>query len=245
MNSFLLALQFLTIIRVPEKVDYRPDQFSSSLRWFFLVGLLIGSLQWFFAWAGLRYHCPVNLLAPLILIVGLVLTGGLHLDGMADTADGIGAGIDRDTTLRIMKDDRIGVYGIAAIFLTLYVKIIAISYVLRTGELGLILLSPMLCRALLSVACTLLPYARSEGTGKAFAEGSFFKHAFPSLFISAVILFCLFRLPGLYVFGLVCFVALLFCLYCYGKIKGFTGDTLGAQCEITEITVLLAGAMLV
>jgi adenosylcobinamide-GDP ribazoletransferase len=244
MNSFLLALQFLTIFPIPGKVDYRPKEFSSSLRWFFLVGLLIGFLQWFFAWAGLRYHCPVDLLAPMILIVGLISTGGLHLDGMADTADGFGAGTDRDSILRIMKDHRIGVYGIAAIVLILYVKIIAISYVLKAGQLGLILLAPMLCRALLSVTCTLLPYARSEGTGKAFAEGNFFKHAFPSLLISVAILFSLFRLVGLFVFGFVCLAALLVCLYCYGKIKGFTGDTLGAQCETTEIAALLAGTML-
>jgi adenosylcobinamide-GDP ribazoletransferase len=244
MNSFLLALQFLTIFRIPRKVDYRPTEFSSSLRWFFLVGLLIGFFQWFSAWAGLRYQCPVDLLAPLILIVGLISTGGLHLDGIADTADGFGAGTDFDSVLRIMKDDRIGVYGIAAIFITLYVKIIAISYVLKAGQLGLILFAPMFCRALLAVSCTLLPYARSEGTGKAFAEGNFFKHAFPSLLISVIILFFLFKVPGLYVFGVVCLVALLFCFYCYGKIKGFTGDTLGAQCEATEVAALLAGAML-
>jgi adenosylcobinamide-GDP ribazoletransferase len=244
MNSLFLALQFLTIFPIPSKIDYAAGEFSSSLRWFFLIGLLIGSVQWLFAWAGLRYHCPVDLLAPMILIVGLITTGGLHLDGMADTADGFGAGTDRESILRIMKDDRIGVYGIAAIFITLYVKIIAISYVLKAGHLGLLLLSPMLCRALLSVTCTLLPYARSEGTGKAFAEGAFFKHAFPSLLISVIILFSLFRVPGMYVFGIVFLVALLFCFYCYGKIKGFTGDTLGAQCEITEITALLTGVML-
>ena len=244
MNSLLLALQFLTIFRMPGKVDYRPEQFSAGLRWFFLAGLLIGSLQWFFAWIGLRYSCPVDLLAPLILIVGLISTGGLHMDGMADTADGFGAGNDRDSVLRIMKDDRIGVYGIAAICLTLYLKIIAISYVLKAGQLLVVLLAPMLCRALFAVTCTLLPYARSEGTGKAFAEGSFFKHAFPSLLISAGILFALFKLAGLYVFGIVSLVAFLFCSYCYGRIKGFTGDILGAQCEISEITALLAGTML-
>jgi adenosylcobinamide-GDP ribazoletransferase len=244
MNSLFLALQFLTIFPVPREVDYQSKEFSPSLRWFFLVGLLIGFLQWLFAWAGLRYQCPIDLLAPMILIVGLISTGGLHLDGMADTADGFGAGTDRNSVLRIMKDDRIGVYGIAAIVLTLYIKIIAISYVLKGGHLGMILVSPMLCRALLSVTCTLLPYARSEGTGKAFAEGIFFKHAFPSLLISVIILFFLLRLPGLYLFGVVSLIALLFCVYCYEKIKGFTGDILGAQCETTEITALLAGAML-
>ncbi|MCI0411274.1 adenosylcobinamide-GDP ribazoletransferase [bacterium] len=244
MNSFLLALQFLTVIRIPRMVDYRPEDFSSSLRWFFLIGLLIGSIQWILSWAGLKYHFPVDLLAPLVLVAGLILTGGLHLDGMADSADGFGAGTDRESVLRIMKDDRIGVYGIAAIVLTLYVKIIAISYVLKAGQVCVILLSPMLCRALLSVTCTLLPYARSEGTGKAFAEGNFFKHAFPSLFLCVAIQFSFFRFPGLYVFGIVCLVGLLFWGYCYGRIRGFTGDTLGAQCEVTEIAALLSGSML-
>ena len=242
MKSFWLALQFLTLFRGPKNLQYTAQDFSGSLRWFFLIGLLIGSIQWIFSVMALKYHCPVPLAAIFVLMIGILCTGGLHIDGVADTADGFGAGTDRESVLRIMKDDRIGVYGITAIFLNLFLKIIALFYVLNSKNLIVIMISPMLSRAFLTATCTILPYARKEGTGKAFSEGSFIKHAFPSLLLSGAICCYLLRIPGLLIFAFVAGVSLFFSLYCYFKIKGFTGDTLGAQNEIAEITALLAGA---
>src|SRR5438046_2470937 len=117
-RRFSLALQFLTIFRIQANLSYRPEDFSSSLRWFFLIGLLIGGLQWTLAWAALKFHWPIDLSALLIVILGIIVTGGLHLDGLADTVDGFGAGRNRESVLRIMKDERTGVFGIAAIVLS-------------------------------------------------------------------------------------------------------------------------------
>ncbi|MCI0605572.1 adenosylcobinamide-GDP ribazoletransferase [bacterium] len=244
MRSFLLALQFLTVFRIHRNLNFRPQDFSSSLRWFFVTGLLLGLLQWLLACALLRVHCPLDLLAVLLVITGLVSTGGLHLDGVADTADGFGAGTDRESVLGMMKDKRTGVYGIAAISLSLLMKFLAFSHVLNAGSLIMLAMSPMLSRALIAATCTTLPYARQEGTGKAFSEGSFVKHAVPSLFLCVIILFYFLGRSGVYLFGIVCAVALLFGMYCYLKIRGFTGDTLGAQNEIAEITALFSGGLM-
>jgi adenosylcobinamide-GDP ribazoletransferase len=244
MKSFLLALQFLTIVRIQKNADYLSGHFLSSLRWFFLIGLLIGAVQWIFCWIALKFYFPFDVLAPLLVIIGIVTSGGLHLDGVADTADGFGAGNDRESVLRIMKDDRTGVFGIAAIFLTLYLKILAFTHAAKWESLDVVLIAPMLSRGLVAVTCTIFPYARAVGTGKAFAGGSFFKHALlPLLFCGMTAAYFL-KAKGLYLFGIAIFITFLFDFYCYGRIRGFTGDTLGAQIEFCEIITLFAGGLL-
>ncbi len=244
MRSFWHALQFLTIFRIPGNPELRPQDFLSSLRWFFVVGLLIGLLQWILCAIALKYHFPIDVLALLLVIVGIIITGGLHLDGVADSADGFGAGHDRESVLRIMKDDRTGVYGIAAIVLILYAKMLAFSHALHWETLPVVLVTPMLSRSVVSATCTVLPYARNEGTGKAFAGGSFLRHALVPVLLAAIISAYFLGLHGLTLFGIAVLVSFLFCLYCYWRIKGFTGDTLGAQNELVEVVTLFAGGML-
>jgi adenosylcobinamide-GDP ribazoletransferase len=244
MKSFWLALQFLTVIRGRSSIHYSQGHFSNSLLWFFVIGLFIGSMQWILGVVLLKYFVPVHLAALLVLIFGILISGGLHLDGVADTADGFGAGMDRDSVLRIMKDDRIGVYGITAIFLNLSAKGIATLGVLNSGHLDALWISPMLSRALLPVTCCILQYARQEGTAKAFSSGNFWRHALPSLVISGVLCGYFSHSRGLLIFAITAGVAFLFSLYCFLRIRGFTGDTLGAQNELAEITALFAGGLL-
>ena len=244
MRSFWLALQFLTVIRGRSHVEQTKEDFSNSLRWFFAIGLFIGSVQWILGLVLTKYSVPIHLAALLILIFGILITGGLHLDGVADTADGFGAGIDRDSALRIMKDDRIGVFAITAICLSLSAKGIALWGILNSGKLDALWLSPLLSRALLPVTCCILRYARNEGTAKAFSSGNFWSHALPSLLISAILCWYFSQTRGLLIFAITAGVALLFSSYCFLRIKGFTGDTLGAQNEVTEITALFAGGLL-
>ena len=136
MRSILLAFQFLTIFRISKRIEFQPQDFLSSLRWFFVIGLFIGVVQWGFSNLLLKFHFPSDVSALLIVIAGVILTGGLHLDGLADVADGFGAGHDRDSVLRIMKDERTGVYGIAAIVLGLIAKILAFVYVFNWESLS-------------------------------------------------------------------------------------------------------------
>ena len=178
MKSLLLAFQFLTTFPIATRSDLQPSDYSGSLRWFFVVGFFIGVLQWLFALIGHVLNLPVDLLAVLIVLVGIIATGGLHLDGVADATDGFGGGYDRESILRIMKDDRLGVFGVAAIMITLYLKIIATRLILISSHNEFLILAPVVSRMCIACTCTLLPYAREEGTGKNFAEGNFIKHCF-------------------------------------------------------------------
>jgi adenosylcobinamide-GDP ribazoletransferase len=242
MRTISLAIQFLTTIRLPWRFEYSPEDFPRSLRWFFLPGLLIGGVQWLIVFGWSNFAVPSELCAVIVVIAGLILTGGLHLDGTGDTADGFGAGHDRESTLRIMRDPRLGAYGTAAIVLALYLKILALGSVMVAGTWNLIWIAPTLSRSLLACACTLLPYAREEGKGKEFSRGNFWNHALPSLFVSAAIGFSVlgirFWIPLVVTFS----ASALFCLYSYARIRGFTGDTLGFQNELTEILLLFTFA---
>ncbi|MCI0616198.1 adenosylcobinamide-GDP ribazoletransferase [bacterium] len=244
MRSFWLALQFLTIFRIRKTIEFSPQDLLSSLRWFFIIGLFLGFLQWIICWLALKFHFPVDVSALFLVIVGTVITGGLHLDGVADFADGFGAGRDADSVLRIMKDDRTGVYGIAAIVLALFSRMQAFMHTLNWETFTVVLIAPILSRSVIAGTCTILPYARKDGTAKAFAGGSFFKYALIPIILSGIISIFIIGIRGFYLFGISIFLSILFCLYCYWRIKGFTGDTLGAQNELVEIVTLLAGGML-
>lgn len=115
------------------------------------------------------------------MIAGIVATGGLHLDGVADTVDGFGAGMNRESILRIMKDERLGVYGVSAIVLILYLKILATKTVLQMNHTSILILAPAISRMAIACSCAPLPYARQEGTGKIFAHARFIRHCLPSL----------------------------------------------------------------
>jgi adenosylcobinamide-GDP ribazoletransferase len=237
-KAFYLAFQFLTVISL-RKIAFSNGDFTRSLFWFFAPGLFIGAIQSSIAFILIRFHIPVELAAVSIVIAGALLTGGLHLDGTADAADGFGAGYDRESILRIMKDDRLGVYGVTAIVISLYVKIFASRLVLQNQELTSFIVSPMISRSLIACTCSLLPYARDAGTGKAFSNSNFFVHSLPSLLISVALTLWIAGPSAWLPLTLTLVVSIFFCLYCYSKIHGYTGDTLGFQNELSEIVFLL------
>ena len=182
MRALPLAFQFLTILPLPRETEYRPQDFAHSLRWFFLVGLFVGSLQFFTALLLNRLHVPYAWSSMIVVALGIVISGGLHIDGVADVADGFGAGSSRDSILRIMSDQRLGVFAVSAIFLLLYTKIQVTREVIAEDRLQALLIAPVIARSLLAAICTLVPYAKEQGKGKLFAAGSFFvTRPFPCL----------------------------------------------------------------
>ena len=244
MKSFILALQFLTTIRLSKDLPFIEGDFSASLRWFPLIGFLIGLLQWSLAGMFFAVRMPAELNALILVMAGLLITGGLHLDGVADSLDGFGAGRDRESILRIMKDTRLGVFGTAGIVLVLLAKIFAFKYVIFSNALYAIWFAPILSRTMLVVACVLLPYAREDGTGKAFASGSKLLHLLPAIVVCVVLVCLISGVRGLWIAGIASGIGLVFVFYCYRKISGFTGDTLGLLNELVEISALFSAAAL-
>ncbi len=240
MRAFLAAIAFMTQIPVPGQEHISEKNLVRAVAFFPLVGLIIGIILLFSGWAlpFLFPVPPVN--AALLLTLWVALTGAMHLDGLSDTFDGIGGGIDRQRRLRIMKDSGTGTFGMAAVFLLLLLK-----YSLLLGMEGQLLaagllLAPLLSRwSLVLLTCT-TPYAReNEGLGRPFIEKAGKKElavatataAAAGLLYSWFIF--LFLLPAVV---LATVGARLFFLR---KLGGITGDCLGAVNELMELLVLL------
>jgi adenosylcobinamide-GDP ribazoletransferase len=237
MKSFFAALGFLTILPLPAGWCGDERSLSRSVAWFPLVGLLLGAL-WASAGLVLQRCFPASVCAALLLVLLPLLSGGLHLDGLADTADGFFSSRKRERTLEIMRDSRSGPMGVAAIAFVLIAQYAALASLPPKLLFGALLLAPVAGRCAIIVAMTALPYARPEGLVSIFAPRSKGYIVWASAFLLATAWLTL-RLTGVAAALAALLITFLFCRICKQKIDGFTGDTLGAICPRAETTVLL------
>ncbi len=242
-EPFLIALQFLT--RLPVPITAIPDEKSAaqSLSYYPLVGLIIGAILAGFAWA--LKDISELLTAGLLLTIWILLTGGLHIDGLADSADAWVGGLgDREKTLAIMKDPYCGPAGVLSIVLLLILKLTALYTILDSSFLIPIILAPLLGRAIILPLFMTTPYVRTNGLGAAISAH------LPRKIITIVFSFTLLGtvvlagLNGLW-FILITMLGLV-CLRFFGiqRIGGMTGDVAGALVEITEASVLILAALI-
>lgn len=241
MKAFLLALQFLTCLPVSLKAAPGPADWGRSALAYPLVGLLIGLLL-----AGLQHlvgHADPLLLAALLTAIWALITGGLHLDGLADSADAwVGGHGDRERTLAIMKDPRSGPAAVSTVMLTLLLKFVALAALVKAGVWPALLLAPVLGRSALVALLLSTPYVRPGGMGSAMSA---------HLPRSAAVLVLLLAAAGALVAGKIGALALAVAVAAWlglrwmmvRRLGGMTGDTLGAAVELTEIAVLIALAL--
>lgn len=222
MKGFLTALTFLTILKFEVK-DSKPEEAGD---WFPVVGVLLG--------LPLILLTKIPHIGALVSLVYLiVITGGLHIDGLSDTADGLFSHRSRERKLEIMKDSHIGVMGMITVLMVILSKNESLKLITATT----IFLIPSYGRLMALLIMKKLPYARGEGTGGYFKEQK--KSIYSNFIIFLPIFLSIFS--GFYNFiliNLVFFILYIFILEFYKKIiGGWTGDMLGASIEITE-TVL-------
>jgi len=237
MKSLAAAVSFLTRIPVGRFVSCGAADVARSSGWFPLVGLAIGAMGAGAAFL-LRGHLPLPVVAVILLALDALLTGALHFDGLADTADGFGGGKDREDVLRIMRDHAIGSYGAMALALLALFKAAAYSALLAGDRwLAAITLAPAVGRWSILLLTAALPYARPtasvvRGIGKI------------SLVWGTLILAAAVAAPRLWCAAAAAIAAIavsaLFGFYCRRKIGGITGDTLGANVELCECAALVA-----
>jgi len=244
-KAALAALQFLTILPLPRSVDLGERAIGRGIWFFPVVGLLIGA-----AVAGLDYGVSrllPSLPASVIAVTALLfVSGGLHIDGLADTADGFCSSRPKERILEIMRDSRSGPMAVAAVVCVLSLKMAALHSVPAQPELqraSTILLTALAGRCALVFQLNLLPYARTEGgLGTAFVKAkSRLQPVWALAVLAAACWFLLGRVGAAIVVGALV-VSALFALHCHRKIGGFTGDTLGAACELTELVPALVVA---
>lgn len=235
---FLLAIQFLTRLPVPASDLYSPERLNATPRYYPLVGGLLGAMIAAVFW-GLSQVLPTNLALVLTMTIGLLLTGAFHEDGLADTFDGIGGGHDRDTALTIMKDSRLGTYGTAALVMALALKFASLIALPDLWIIVALISGQCLSRLSSVLVIATSRYARTEGKAKPVAEslsGASLVVVVLTGIGAVAAAACFLPLSAIGV-GLVGATAghigmrLLF----ERKLGGYTGDTLGAVQQASEM----------
>lgn len=240
MKAFLLALQFLTCLPLTLRSAPRPADWGRSALAYPLVGLLIGLLL-----AGLQRligHADPMLQAALLTTAWALVTGGLHLDGLADTADAwVGGHGDRARSLEIMKDPRSGPAAVSALVLVLLLKFAALAVLAKGDAWPALLAAPLLGRGVLLAMLAFTPYVRAGGLGAAMAEHV--PRPFALLMVAATAISAVFLPGGWQALLAVVAVALLLRRAFLIRLEGITGDTLGASLELAETAALVAMAL--
>jgi adenosylcobinamide-GDP ribazoletransferase len=232
------AIEFLTPIRVNVGAPLSEAAIGSSSAYFPIVGLLLG-----LALLGLdrvlASVLPVAAGSAVLVALLAVVTGFLHLDGLADTADGLLGGDTPARRLAIMRDSRIGAFGAAALVLVLLLQWTAIASLVPPWRGPGLVLFPTLGRTAMVAAIAAFPYARSQGLGVVFR-----RHIWPWAAPSAAVLsvgFALlcFGVSGIALWGAALLTTAILGFAIWPRLGGLTGDTYGAICELSQIVILL------
>jgi adenosylcobinamide-GDP ribazoletransferase len=243
MNRLLAAIRFLTIVPLPGSRGMAADDLARSTVFFPLVGLAIGAAAAGLAWAITPAAPPLVRAAILVLFLTAV-SGGLHIDGLSDTADGFLSARPRERILEIMKDSHVGAMGVVAIVGVVLLKFAALASLQPRLFLPTVLLMPLAGRTAIVVHMAILPSARPGGLADLFLHrGRLAGAAILGVVVLAAAAWAVLRWRGLAVGGISMAVAIVLAGYVRRKIGGATGDTLGAACELVEIVPALTLAL--
>lgn len=239
-NDFITGLQFLSRVRLWSQDSWTEQSFSNSVKWFALVGLVIG-LGDGLVWWGTQGFLPPLALGAILLLSHIFWAGGLCYDGLMDTADGVFSGRPRERMLEIMKDSSTGAFGVMAGALALIVRFAFLSSLSGNVLLGALIFAPVISRWLMVVGITAFPYARPEGLGKSFVKYSN-KYSF---FFASILLLAILA-GGIYFFenmiGIILIAGLAWgvvvAFWLTKKLGGLTGDCYGAIAETSELFIL-------
>lgn len=243
MLPFWIALQFLSSFPIRLPGTPTPEQSGRSLLFYPLVGLVFGVVL--MAFSALLQGAPLLLHAALVLTAWVLLGGGLHLDGLADSADAwLGGFGDRERTLTIMKDPRSGPIAVVTLVLVLLLKFVAIVALIQQPHAIGLLLAPVLGRAALLGLFLNTPYVRKDGLGQALAD-HLPRRLGQRILLAVAIALIVFA--GWSAVVALCVVAAVFCWLrnlMISRLGGTTGDTAGALLELLEVAVLVALALM-
>ncbi|MFC2091581.1 adenosylcobinamide-GDP ribazoletransferase [Elusimicrobiota bacterium] len=237
LRSFFVAFQFLTAIPVRIKGEVDCKLFSDATVYFPVVGIILGLILSIVH--RVSYALVSDSLACIISVVILILlTGGLHIDGFADTIDGFYAGRNKEEILKIMKDPHVGTMGVIAIVCLIMLKTGFIGLLDIPLRLNTLVIMPVLSRWSMVFAMFLFGYARDQGKAKKFFSGLNAVRLFLATLITIVFVILFMGSTGLLLM-----FAVLLATYSAGvifkrKINGLTGDILGFINELNELIVL-------
>ncbi|MEI6131211.1 MAG: adenosylcobinamide-GDP ribazoletransferase [Bacillota bacterium] len=243
-----LAFTFLTTFPLPDVKKIKENDLAKGLRYAPLIGLFIGTIM-LYVWA-LASFLQIRFVASLLVVLAYVLiSGGLHLDGMADTCDGVFSNRSRERVLEIMRDSHIGtngVIGLVFVILFYWVSIANLPFFFAQNAVIPLLLMPVAGRIGSVVASGMSRYAReTEGLGKNFVEQLTIVDAAIGAASGLVIFLLVGGLKGLILFVLVILSTSIAILFFKRRLGGVTGDTLGAICEFNQVVFLFGSLILI
>ena len=239
LRQFAAAVQFMTRIPVPA-FRFEPEMVLGGAKFYPLVGALV-ALGAILLDLVLRAHLAPTVTAAIVLAYLVVITGGFHEDGLADTADALGGGWNRERMLDIMHDSRIGSFGTLAICLSLLARWVLLSHLPPSRFALYVLAAQVLCRWSTLPLGAFFESARADGLGAKLA----YKIPLTSVAVGTVLTFAIagwaLRAEALLPVAVVTAISLLSGLYYRSQIGGITGDCFGATNQLSEIAVYLCG----
>ncbi|MBN2898045.1 MAG: adenosylcobinamide-GDP ribazoletransferase [Clostridia bacterium] len=241
MKPLILMIQFLTRIPLKVTLDVTDDDFTSGFKYFPVVGSIIGGLIYAIHFILHPYFNGFTL-AVILTLSYIYITGGLHMDGLSDSADGLFSGRSKERILEIMKDSRIGSNGALAMVFVVLLKV-AFFYEIDAAALGKLLLTlPMMSKYVVVFTSAFSRYAREDGMGNWFiGKVSGVDFLLATIYTIGITTLIEPRHLVLLAGGL-CF-GWLFRRFCYSHIDGMTGDTIGALSELADVVILCVGAL--
>ena len=239
MKNFVLMLQFLTRIPLRNEIDVDENSFKNGMVYFPLVGLIVGTLN------ALVFFCfslifSNSIAIILVTLFNVCLTGAFHLDGLADTCDGIYSSRSKERMLEIMKDSNIGTNGSVAIFFDLALRITFLNSISNNNYtiVKAIIISSVLSKTILVLLSYISTYARKEGgLGNIFIGKITLKTLVIVIIMATLITYFIVGLISIFIIIPIILIMILFEKYIKRIIDGITGDILGAASEITEVLV--------
>ena len=236
MNALLAAFQFLTILPAVMRRPFSPRELGQAAGWFPLVGLALGGTL-LGLHSGLISILPVEIGAALTTLAWIVLTRALHFDGFVDMCDALFGGFTPERRLEILRDARVGAFGLAGGVLLIMLKYAALASPGRIFP-GL-LLAPVLGRWVLTLALFAYPYARQHGLGRDLKDNVGWVQVTLATLLALSAAWFFAGLVGILAALAACLTLVAGAWFILRHIPGLTGDSYGALCETTELVVLL------
>jgi adenosylcobinamide-GDP ribazoletransferase len=237
-NGLVVAARYLTIVPLPGRGHHGGAAVGAAAVWFPVVGLALGLvLVAIDRVNGLLF--PTLLASLLTVTAWKLVTGGLHLDGLADCLDGL-VGRDRDHRLAIMRDSRIGAFAAVGLVLFLMIEIVALAELSGPARWRTLCAAPAVARSVPALLARVFPSARSEGQGAAFSAAVPRWAWAPCLALASAVSAFMLGAGGLVAAGAGVGAAVLVARFVAGRIGGMTGDVFGATVECAELAFVLS-----
>jgi len=238
-DDISLAIGLLTRLPVPHPASVAPDSMARAQRAFPFVGALIGLAVGLIDRGLLGIGIPALAAAALTLGASAALTGALHEDGLADVGDGFGGGRDRVTKLSIMRDSRIGTYGVVVLLVGFSARLSALAALPVASIVASLVVAHALARAAIPVLAANMPFARDDGLGKSAGRPDTASAAIAVVIAVVLALVCLPAKAALLALVVTIAGTAAMAMLAWRQIGGVTGDVFGAVEQVVETAVLV------